>query len=503
LATLLVTSLFLWQELTVSGTWGFPLDDTWIHMQFARNISTRGEFAFNMGEPIAASTAPLWTLLLAVVYTLFSDVVWATKAVGVLLLWTSGALTVLLAREVGLGTRLGLLAGIVVVITPRLVWGSLSGMEVMLYTTLSTAGIWLHIRSLKKEPSLVGTVCFALASLARPECVLLFPLAILDRWLRERNWQQLYRCYRRHVVVFGLVLLPSVVFNFYTLGKPLPNTFYAKVGPYGLLGALSNGDMGRVVKVLFYYPLLQAQEVAQFGLENQFFIACLVPFGLLWFFLRRESQLSMLIPLILISFPLFRGVLAPFQGALFQHGRYAAHLIPLMTVAGLGGGLWVVQWVRDSLNDRYLAWAFGSLVLGSLMVMNTRCAQIYGQDVENIEHMHVKMGQWLAKNTPEDAVLATHDIGAIGYFSGRRVLDTVGLVTPEVLPFLRQYPSAAQGVWAFLNDQKPDYVIMLPNWYPELSAHKDVLKPIYDVQLGKVTIAAGQRMVVYRPIWKE
>lgn len=504
-ATLLVSTLFLWHEFTISGTWGFPLDDTWIHMQFARNISTRGEFAFNIGEPISASTAPLWTLLLALVYSLFFDVVWATKAVGVLLLWGCGILTILLAREIGLGKWMGLFAGFVVVVTPRLVWGSLSGMEVILYTFLSTAGTWLHIRSIKSVPSLIGTVCFALASLTRPECILLFPLAIIDRWLIDRKWQRIYLCYKRHVIVFGCVILPSVIFNLYTIGKPLPNTFYAKVGPYGLLGALSAGDVGRIVKVLFFYPLLQAQEVAQFGLENQLLIAVLLPLGFVWLFLSKESGRSLLMPIILISFPLLRGVLAPFQGALFQHGRYAAHLIPLMTVMGLGGGVWIKQ-ILSNASTSCWPWVYRgglAVIVLNFVMMNVRYAQVYGQDVENIEQMHVHMGQWLAKNTPKDAVLATHDIGAIGYFSGRKVLDTVGLVTPEILPFLHESPSRAQGVWAFLQDQTPDYVIVLSNWYPDLSARTDMLKPIYNVQLNKVTVAAGARMVVYRPVWNK
>ncbi len=44
----------------------------------------------------------------------------------------------------------------------------------------------------------------------------------------------------------------------------------------------------------------------------------------------------------------------------------------------------------------------------------------------------VGMGEWLAKNSAPDALVATPDIGAIGFTSGRRVLDLGGLVTPEI-----------------------------------------------------------------------
>ena len=44
----------------------------------------------------------------------------------------------------------------------------------------------------------------------------------------------------------------------------------------------------------------------------------------------------------------------------------------------------------------------------------------------------VGMGEWLKGNTDTDALVATPDIGAIGYVSRRNILDLGGLVTPEI-----------------------------------------------------------------------
>src|SRR5215207_5626211 len=44
---------------------GFPLDDAWIHLTYARNLAEHGEWAFQLGERSAGSTSPLWTVLLA------------------------------------------------------------------------------------------------------------------------------------------------------------------------------------------------------------------------------------------------------------------------------------------------------------------------------------------------------------------------------------------------------------------------------------------------------
>src|SRR5215208_4403954 len=45
---------------------GFPLDDSWIHLTYARNLAEHREWAFRLGERSAGSTAPLWTVLLSI-----------------------------------------------------------------------------------------------------------------------------------------------------------------------------------------------------------------------------------------------------------------------------------------------------------------------------------------------------------------------------------------------------------------------------------------------------
>src|SRR5690606_40074609 len=49
---------------------GFPLDDSWIHQVYGRNLAQTGQWAFITGQPSAASTSPLYTVLLAAGYRL-------------------------------------------------------------------------------------------------------------------------------------------------------------------------------------------------------------------------------------------------------------------------------------------------------------------------------------------------------------------------------------------------------------------------------------------------
>lgn len=501
-AALGAAALFLWQEHHLAGRWGFPLDDSWIHLQFARNLSQGQGFSFNPGEWVSASTAPLWTLALALLQLLPWEVVWTVKALGVGLLWVSALLTARLARSLGLGEGWALAGGLVVALTPRLVWGSLSGMEVTLYAALATFGVCRHLETLDRAPCWWGTACFALAALARPECLLLFPLAMADRW---RLSQQLPW---KHFLLFAALLAPFALFNLLTLGRPLPNTFYAKVGPYGLIGALAAFDWARVAKAVLYYPLVQAQELAAFSAENNLLLACLVPLGLLQLF--RGKRASWLVPLILLSFPLFKGMLAPFKGALFQHGRYAAHLVPLLTLVGLVGlrAAWKLLAAELEFPSRRRLRRWGgpaawSLVFLHLLVSLPGYARTYGWNVTNIEDMHVRMGKWLAQHTPAQAVVAAHDVGGMAYFSQRRLLDTTGLVTPAALGFLQAGIPADRGVLRFLEQARPDYLVILPNWYPELAKRRDYFQPVHEITIEHNTVCAGDRLVVYRTVWTD
>ena len=57
-------------------------------------------------------------------------------------------------------------------------------------------------------------------------------------------------------------------------------------------------------------------------------------------------------------------------------------------------------------------------------------------------------------------MIATPDIGAIGYFSDRRVVDLAGLVTPEMVPFLeRETPEQAIARFRFAAFARPDFLV--------------------------------------------
>src|SRR3954469_10843515 len=175
---------FLAEIARLKGGLGFPLDDSWIHLQFARDLAHGAGLVYNPGEFVTGSTAPLWTALLAVLFPLPGSVLLWTQLLGIALYLAGIDATWRLSRELDLGEGLSALAAALTLATSWLVWSALSGMEIPLFILLSLWGRILPLRGrADPQPPPLSPAVLAVAVLARPEGVLLLLLAFLDRLL--------------------------------------------------------------------------------------------------------------------------------------------------------------------------------------------------------------------------------------------------------------------------------------------------------------------------------
>jgi len=472
----LVALAFTAAELRIAGEIGLPLDDSWIHLRFADNLAAGHGFAINPGVPVAASTAPLWTLLLALAIALGLPGLVAAKALGLAAYAASGLLTRRLALAVGLTPGLALAAGIGVVGLGRMAWGALSGMEVPLAAALVAAGSLLAARG----RGLGAAATLGAATLARPEAGL---LAALHAAGAGRPGAAAARA-----AVAALVVAPALAFNVATVGRLLPSTALAKIHG-GLLGRLNaTADAGP--------PLVE--RLGSFGAgwlrllsDDHLVLPALLLLGLV---VLRRSRLGWLSWALLLH-PVAMAVIAPSKEPGFQTGRYVTHLAPLevvVAVAGLGALRAVVP-PRLGLRAAVVALAAVGLVLPL-----GPATEAYAWGVQNINAMQVHLGRWVARTTPPDAVLAVNDIGALTYFGQRRVIDLVGLATPDILPERRRGELALLG---YLERACPDYLVIFPRWYPRLAARADLFRPVERVHLDHNVVAGADEMVVYETAW--
>ncbi|MDX1416819.1 MAG: hypothetical protein R3293_21635 [Candidatus Promineifilaceae bacterium] len=491
---LLLLGYFLQVALQITdNTLGAPLDDAWIHFQFARNLSQGNGFSFNAGEPTPGSTAPLWTVLLAVVGLFSSDFLLPALILSSVFLLVAIWLTFGFTQWITGSFWAALLAALGTTFIGRLLWAGLAGMETTAFAALSLGAIFLYSkRGLRPSTALL----FAAATQFRPEGHALFALALADslwQWKVERNgvsdqgWSSFVRSFLPPLIVYALICAPYILFSLSTTGYPLPNTFYAKSGSEHL------------------FSIRTLRETLGLHWRDNPFGLLLLLLGLtpLW----KKSRLGVL---WLLGLPLFTAIIIDFT---WHHGRYTLPLIPLQMVTAAVGAHLLVTKVRESKfipkqNQRKFVSQALIVVLYVLLVFAGAAslpnwAMMLGNNTREILDIDVAQGRWLAKNTSPDAVIAVDDIGAIGFLSERRIIDLNGLVTPEVWPAV----SAEEGLernqklTRILSELGPDLMAAFPLWRWDIVTNRAVAQPLHHVQTDTHTIIFQQDAYIYEMTW--
>ena len=462
--------LFVARERAIAGASGFPLDDSWIHLHFARNLAEGHGFAYNPGRPVAGSTAPLWTLLLAAGAVVAGASVATAKTLGAICGLAAALVTRRAAVAWGVPPMVALVAAVALLWTGALAWGALSGMEVTLAALLVAAALLTHARNRMATTALLA----GLAVAARPEAALLLPLLLLARPLTRARLALF-------VLIPALVLAPVVAFSYATTGAPYPATAAAKVEG-GLLGWLA-GVREPLPQTLFTRPWAFVLDWLDWLWQTNPLLPLALPgIALAW---RRGGRALGVVALALLVHPLGMALLAPYRGPGFQEGRYSIQLLPLAVV------VLAVAFARPLARWRAVPLLWLALALWTLVP----AAERYAWGVQNIEAMQVRLGHWVAEHTRPRARLALNDIGAIAWVSRREIVDLMGLVTPEILPYRRE---GEDGVIRFVGEQCPDYVIIFPAWFPRLAGRTDLLEPLERVRLERVEVVGAPEMVVFR-----
>lgn len=492
---LLVSAALVVLYVAASGG-GFPLDDSWIHQTYGRNLAQFGEWAFIPGEPSAASTSPLYTVLLAIGYALQIPYALWTHLLGVLALCLAGVLAAGLSRQ-ALPTvhHAPLLTGLAVILTWHHIWAAASGMETMLFSSLTLLLIWLAWREADASEqrgriALRGALFGAATgfiTLARPEGVLLGGLvAILLVLLRPQGWRGLLLWGGASAVAFALVLTPYLLLNLQLTGGLLPDTASAKFEQHAIL--LQLPYLTRYINLL--EPLLAGGQILLLPGVVVFVVTRLAQTGRLrWLYLLPLLWALALIALYAARLP-----------AAYQHGRYVIPALPALVVMGTWGTLTLLRWARRRLLWRVLARSLALAAAGLLLAFALMTGvRVYQVDVAIINQEMVATARWIEANLPTDELLAIHDIGAVGYFAPRPMLDIAGLVTPEVIPMVAN----AEALWALMQARNARYLMAFPDQIPGDDATDPRLCPLYVSDGAASRRVGGPSMAVYRLNWAE
>ena len=90
----------------------------------------------------------------------------------------------------------------------------------------------------------------------------------------------------------------------------------------------------------------------------------------------------------------------------------------------------------------------------------------YTNDLQTIESLMIDPALWIKNNTSKDAIIAVHDIGAMGYWGERKIIDLAGLINPEIIPIIRDEDNLQK----FIIKNGSDYLVVFKDWYKKLGA---------------------------------
>jgi hypothetical protein len=274
-------------------------------------------------------------------------------------------------------------------------------------------------------------------------------------------------------LIFVLVVAPWFLFAIAFYGNPLPQSVAAKTLAYRLS---PEAGLGRFIQH-FSVPFFESDVLDPAGLIRLVVYLTLVLAAMLTAFRREPRSLPFL------AYPwLYAAAFIVANPLIFRW-----YLAPPLPAYMLG----ILLGIHQILNTRYPMlkpgiryWVLGAVVVVYL-VTSLRAWTLrpdHGPDRPTPEMAFIKLEllyhQVAADLEPfinTNTVIAAGDIGALGYDTGARILDTLGLISPQTVRYYPLDPSVYVINYAMppqlILDQQPDWVVS-----PEVYIRNGLLK---------------------------
>lgn len=504
------------------------IDDAFITFRYSRNIAAGMGFVYNAGVHSLGTTTPLFTLLMAVISAVTGGQNFPQYAIIVNALADAGTcvLLFLLARRLTGRNWLAAIPGMLWAISPTSVTFAIGGMEtsVNIFWIVAATSIFVlrpSYLSLSTQPSVPSTrysvllgIIAGLGILTRIDSALwiapLFLYQLYESWRATAGQPFLRRFPWATWFAFGLTILPWFAFSLSYFGFLFPNSVAAKTIAYHLPPGSALFELIQTYSTPFFdYRLIGP--VAGVALGGILYLLLSV-IGILYV-ARRQSRL---LPFLLYPWIYFLAFSIA-NPLIFRW--YVAPPVPAL-MFGIFTGLWALadnvrqrsesntlpRWAVPVISAFAVFWVVASLGGWELHPDHApdRPAPIMAW--HKIELLYEDMGTMLRYEygvTP-DTLVASGDIGAVGYFSNATILDTVGLVTPalshyypvpdDLIPEGQNYAIPPQ----MILDLKPQFLVAMESMVRLGLEQNAEFKSDYELIRQIPTDFYGTGMYLYR-----
>lgn len=498
ISAIIITLLSIYYVQYVMATWGiygFAFDDSWIHVQYAKTIFEGRPWEYAWGIPSTGSSGPLWSMVLTPVFlfgsshdTIVTSVLVASGILYIIDVFLVGEIV----KQHTERWQYAVLGQVIFVLVPRNAGLMLSGMETPLAMMMILLALFVLPRQDWQYDIILGVVA-GLAYLCRPEFVLIAALCLPIRSLivlyRDDNRKRRLLTLFVMFALAALVVLPWVFHCYNTTGLPLPDSYYSKLR-WGV--SQVDIDLWNWYWIGNWFPTEPYLGLGFVG-------------GLVILITKRRPY-----ELILISslFALYYFTM-PGMSLLFA-ARYLVPLFDLMAIAFIVGLALIFEWsIRMVSKSRVLDVTYTTVMTITIVLLlftpsiisSISYVDIHANQAKNIEEMQVHLALWVRENIPENAIIATYDAGALGFFAKGIVLDTYGLVTPLLLHNYTNPFTQSQ----FLREMNCTYIMYYVEWFPyfrhAIYSEGGIVTELYRVHLDDPVVVGSPNMAVYQIEW--
>jgi len=394
------------------GAFFYPLDDAYIHMAVARNLSLHGVWGIEPEHAAFCSSAPLWTLLLTAVYKVmgmneYIPLVLATAFSAGVVYQTDRILTFTGMRSVW-----RLLAAFFVIVAAPLTVTGLHGMEHALHAFAMMA--FMAVVVADKKISWLCLWGFIATGTRFESLFVILPVLVVNAVLRRR--------YCASALVFVFAVLPVLIYGFWAIsqgGYFLPNSLLLKGHFPGF-----SGIFARMVEVLGELPDLGTRHV-MWLLAGLAFAACC----------RKADPFLRALCLALFVATIGHLTFAE-TGSLFRYETYLVTLVCTVLIATLVSTRGDLSICGVSYSPHVVCVVAGVLslfLLRAVLVRGYYASRAMVIAPDDVRCQQAQIARIFNTLPPEEkGPTLINDLGYLALHAGCPVIDIWGLGTQDV-----------------------------------------------------------------------
>lgn len=448
---LIILSLFPLKVITYTHDG----EDIFITLRYVENLVNGNGFVYNIGERVEGYSNFLWAIILAIPAYFGYDLINSAKLLSILFY----TLTIILSfiymtnKNEDKISYLSLFAPLLLLTNPMLQFQVDIGLETHLYIFLMFLSAYYYI----KREFILSSIAFSLVAMTRPEGFAYFMIFCLYCIIETRLYDLEYinkkklKTFSTFIIPFILTFGPYLAWRIWYYGYPLPNTVYVKFATESFIKNHSIGDLWQFVVSWSFIPFL------------------IIP--IFYYLFKKEFKEKRTIKILLLyifSIALYTIYIGKVFTSAFRH--YSPMIPFIVMIVSI-----LLKTINDSLSmkKRRIILVLFLIILGlNIYTINNKDAtpsRFHCRIIQFIKNrdfnerlnwffeppiMHfAETGRWINKNLPANALYACDQMGQLGYYSQRHIIDLIGLMDETI---------AHKGFSVdYILSRNPDYAILL------------------------------------------